>query len=182
MRLATAVAITFGLWASVSLAQGFKFSNEDTADKAREMETWPVCRRCWPARARPRSRTRKILVLIGEQQRSSPDRTSRSSPGYMGRFLRRPQRACRHWAWKTFTQEQIKAQIAQAEIDAYFKNGPDGALAASKKHAANFYALRGLISTQTVYNTLARVNQVVGADAVHADRCQRQGVIANQCR
>ena len=48
---------------------------------------------------------------------------------------------------------------AQAEIDAYFKNDPDAALGASKRLSAQ-YILRGLISSQTGYNTIVRVNQV----------------------
>jgi hypothetical protein len=36
----------------------------------------------------------------------------------------------------TYTQEEIRAQIAQAETDAYFRNDPDAALNASKKLGA----------------------------------------------
>ena len=50
-------------------------------------------------------------------------------------------------------------QAAQAEIDAYFKNDPDAALSASKRLSAQ-YVLRGLISTETAYNRIVRVNQV----------------------
>ena len=60
---------------------------------------------------------------------------------------------------KTITQSQIKAQVAQAEIDAYFKNDPDKALSASKRLAAQ-YILRGLITTEAGYNTIVRVNLV----------------------
>ena len=43
---------------------------------------------------------------------------------------------------RTYTPEEIRAQIAQAEIDAYFRNDPDAALAASKQLGASFM-LRG---------------------------------------
>ena len=60
---------------------------------------------------------------------------------------------------KTYTQAQITQQIAQAEMDAYFKNDPDAAISASKRLAAQ-YILRGVISTQANRNAVINVNQV----------------------
>jgi hypothetical protein len=59
----------------------------------------------------------------------------------------------------TYTPEEIRRQIAQAEIDAYFRNDPDAALSAAKRLGASFM-LRGLISSQAVMNPVVRVNQV----------------------
>ena len=59
----------------------------------------------------------------------------------------------------TYTPEEIRKQIAQAEIDAYFRNDPDAALAAAKRLGASF-VLRGLISTQASVNPVMPVNQV----------------------
>ena len=56
---------------------------------------------------------------------------------------------------RTYTPEEIRRQIAQAEIDAYFKNDPDAALAASKRLGASF-VLRGLISSQATRNPMMR--------------------------
>ena len=60
---------------------------------------------------------------------------------------------------RTYTPEEIRAQIAQAEIDAYFKNNPDLALSAAKRLGASF-VLRGLISSQASMNPIIPVNQV----------------------
>jgi hypothetical protein len=60
---------------------------------------------------------------------------------------------------RTYTPEEIRRQIAQAEIDAYFRNDPDAALAASKRLGAAF-VLRGLISSQAIPNPMMVVNQV----------------------
>src|SRR6202022_4983263 len=60
---------------------------------------------------------------------------------------------------RTFTPEEIRRQVPQAEIDAYFRNDPDAALAASKRLGANF-VLRGLISSQATRNPMMAVNQV----------------------
>src|SRR6266480_3682193 len=57
---------------------------------------------------------------------------------------------------KTYTPEEIRRQIAQAEIDAYFRNDPDAALAASKRLGASFI-LRGLISSQATRNPMMAV-------------------------
>ncbi len=59
----------------------------------------------------------------------------------------------------TFTPEEIRRQIAQAEIDAYFKNDPDAALSAAKRLGASFI-LRGLISSQAIPSIIAAVNTV----------------------
>jgi hypothetical protein len=60
---------------------------------------------------------------------------------------------------KTYTAEQIRKQIAQEEIDAYFKNEPDRALSASRRMAAQ-YVLRGVIASKAVRNPIVNVNQV----------------------
>jgi hypothetical protein len=60
---------------------------------------------------------------------------------------------------RTYSPEEIRKQVAQAEIDAYFKNDPDAAISASKRLAAQ-YILRGLIATQSGRNAIINVNQV----------------------
>ena len=60
---------------------------------------------------------------------------------------------------RTFTPEEIRRQIAQAEIDAYFRNDPEAALSASKRLGASF-VLRGVISSQAGRNPMIPVNQV----------------------
>ena len=57
------------------------------------------------------------------------------------------------------TPEQIQAAIAQAEIDAYFRNDPDAALAASRRLAASF-VLRGEILTRASVNPVLGINEV----------------------
>lgn len=60
---------------------------------------------------------------------------------------------------KTYTPEEQKARIAQAEMEAYFRNDPDAALAASSKMGAAFI-LKGGISTRTAYNQIVRLPEV----------------------
>jgi hypothetical protein len=60
---------------------------------------------------------------------------------------------------RTFTPAQIRAQVAQAEINAFFKNDPDAAISASRRLAAQ-YILRGVITSNTHRNAIVNVNQV----------------------
>lgn len=143
-------ALSGGAW-----AQGFKFSNEDTADKAQEAEQQAKVQALLASPCRAKIKDQKIMVLIGESRNGYLQTAQSSYSGHFDALNARLQRL----GLKTVTQAQIKAQVAQAEIDAYFKNDPDAALSASKRLSAQ-YILRGLISSQTGYNTIVRVNQV----------------------
>jgi hypothetical protein len=140
---------------SGAMAQSFKFSNDDNAEKALEAEQQAKVQALLASPCRAKIKNQKIMVLIGES-RDGYLQTSQSS--YSGHFDALNARL-QGLGLKTVTQAQIKAQIAQAEIDAYFKNNPDAALSASKRLSAQ-YILRGLISSQAGYNTIVRVNQV----------------------
>ncbi len=136
-------------------APGFKFSNEDTADQQREAETQARVQAILASPCRSKIKNQKVMVLIGESRNGYIQAAQSSYGGHFDALNSRLQRV----GLKTVTQGQIKAQVAQAEIDAYFKNDPDAALSASKRLSAQ-YILRGLISSETGYNRIVRVNQV----------------------
>jgi len=96
------------------------------------------------------------MVVIGELQ--SNGFVSAEQQNYGPHFQAVNQRL-RALGLATWTPEEIRKQVAQAEIDAYFRNNPDAALAASKRLGANF-VLRGLISSQATPNPVMAVNQV----------------------
>jgi len=137
-------------------AQGFKFSQPDDNAKMeeaarRERIAYELSTPC-----RADLKGKKIMVIIGEEQ----------SNGYItavqqnyGRHFQAINVRLRSLGLQTFTPEQIRAQIAQAEIDAYFKNNPDAALSAARRLGASFI-LRGLITAQASGNAIIRVNQV----------------------
>lgn len=135
--------------------QGFKFSNEDNADQQREAETQARVQAILASPCRSKIKNQKVMVLIGESHNGHVQAIQSSYGGPFDALNARLQRV----GLKTVTQAQIKAQVAQAEIDAYFKNDADAALGASKRLSAQ-YILRGLISTETAYNRIVRVNQV----------------------
>ena len=148
-----AAATLFG--GTAAHAQGFKFSDEDTSDQQEEAETQARVQAILASPCRSKIKNQKVMVLIGESRNGYIQAAQSNYGGPFDALNARLQRI----GLKTVTQGQIKAQVAQAEIDAYFKNDPDAALSASKRLSAQ-YVLRGLISTETAYNRIVRVNQV----------------------
>jgi hypothetical protein len=140
---------------TAAYAQGFKFSNEDQADKAAEAERQAKVRSLLATPCRDKIKNQKIMVLIGEDRNGVIFASQASYSPHVNAINERLQSL----GLKTYTQEQIRKQVAQAEIDAYFKNDPDAAISASKRLAAQ-YILRGLIATQAGRNAIVNVNQV----------------------
>jgi hypothetical protein len=152
--------IVFALLSAVVLvpayAQGFKFSQEDTAAKAAEAARQQAIIEQLSTPCRADLKDKKIMVVIGEV--ASNGVVSAQQSNYGPHFQAINQRL-RSLGLRTYTQEEIRKQIAQAEIDAYFRNDPDAALAASKRLGANF-VLRGLITSQATRNPIVAVNEV----------------------
>jgi len=99
---------------------------------------------------------KKIMVVIGEQHSSGYVIAEQQNYGAHFQVINA---RLRNLGLQTFTPEEIRGQIAQAELDAYFKNDPDGALSASRRLGAAF-VLRGLITSHASQNPMMRVNQV----------------------
>ncbi len=111
----------------------------------------------------------------GDDRRAAVERhRSRRSSRTTGRTSRRSTRGCARSGLRTYTPEEIRKQIAQAEIDAYFRNDPDAALAAAKRLGASF-VLRGLISSQAVPNPVMRRQPGLGEHGLHAHRQRTAG-------
>ena len=144
------------LSAGHAAAQGFKFSQPD--DNARMEEAARQDRIAYelstPCRADLKGK--KIMVIIGEEQSNGWINAQQQN---YGRHFQAINTRLRQLGLRTFTPEEIRAQIAQAEIDAYFKNNPDAALSAARRLGASFI-LRGLITSQASRNAIIRVNQV----------------------
>jgi len=141
-------------------AQTFKFSEQEAQDKAADKAEADARQGriaadlATPCRADLKGK--KIMVIIGEVQ--SNGFIAAQQQNYGPHFQAINSRL-RSLGLRTYTPEEIRAQIAQAEIDAYFRNDPDAALAASKKLGASF-VLKGLITAQAAGNLMIPVNQV----------------------
>jgi hypothetical protein len=104
---------------------------------------------------RQRLKDQRILFLVGEQSAGQWD----TDQGRFGEFIQVIDQRLKGLGLKTYTQQEIKSSIAQAELDAYFKNDPDAALVASKRFGAN-HILRGVISSRAAVNPIVQVNEV----------------------
>jgi hypothetical protein len=96
------------------------------------------------------------MVVIGERQSNGVVFAQQENYGPHFEAINARLRAL---GLSTYTPEEIRGQIAQAEIDAYFRNDPDAALSASRRLAASF-VLRGLIASEATRNPVMAVNQV----------------------
>src|SRR5207253_2518770 len=139
-----------------ALAEGFKFGQPDESDRIEKeaREDRIADQLSTPCRAGIKDK--KIMVVIGERQSNGVIAAQQQN---YGRHFQAINSRLRSLGLRTFTPEEIRRQIAQAEIDAYFRNDPDAALSASKRLGASF-VLRGLISTQASRNAMIPVNQV----------------------
>jgi hypothetical protein len=146
------------LIAGTVAAQGFKFEQNPGADQAAAEAAARQSRVAanLSTPCRQAIKDRKIVVIIGEQQSNG---IVLAQQGNYGPHFQLINGRLQQLGLRTYTPEEIRKQIAQAEIDAYFRNDPDAALSASRRLGANF-VLRGLITSQATYNPIVRVNQV----------------------
>ena len=137
-------------------ALAFKFSDDEQQTAADEAARRDRIAQLVSVPCRERIKGQKIMTVIAEQTGNGFFNVTQSRYGPHFHAINRRLRAL---GLKTYTQEEIRAQIAQAELEAYFRNDPDAALAASRKLGAN-YILRGVISTQSSINPVLRIPEV----------------------
>lgn len=137
-------------------AQGFKFSTPDVSQQAEQAARDDRIAQELSTPCRADLKGKKIMVIIGQQQDNGYINAQQQNYGPQFQAINVRLRSL---GLRTFTPEEIRAQIAQAEIDAYFKNNPDAALSAAKRLGANF-VLRGLITSEAGRNPMIPVNQV----------------------
>ena len=137
-------------------AEGFKFSEQDEADRAESEARQSRIAEQLSTPCRADLKGKKIMVVIGEMRSNGVIYAQQQN---YGPHFQAINTRLRGLGLRSYTPEEIRRQIAQAEIDAYFRNDPDAALAASKRLGASF-VLRGLISSQAQPNPMMNVNQV----------------------
>jgi hypothetical protein len=158
MRKPSALWLACWCVALSAQAQGFKFSDPPPGAQA---EAQAQAQRAARVEAqlgtpcRDRIKNRKIVVLIGEETNG----VISAGQGPFSRHVEAVNTRLKNLGLQTYSPEQIRRQIAQEEINAYFKNDPDRALSASRRMAAQ-YVLRGVIASSAVRNAMVNVNQV----------------------
>lgn len=155
------VLATFG-----TAVHAFKFSDEEPGNQA---EGAAKTQRAVgiPAACKERLKKERVLVLVAERGNNGIN----ADQGRYGLHFQGIDRRLQQQGMRTFSQDEIRKQVAQAEIDAHFRNDPDAALAAAKKLGASL-SLRGVISSRRAINPVLKINEVyvniafslVGAD------------------
>jgi hypothetical protein len=155
---AAAALLIAALLPPAAIAQGFKFEKDPGAAQqaAEAAARGSRVAENLSTPCKDAIMNKKIMVIIGEEQTNGVVLARQENYGPHFQLINARLQAL---GLRTYTPEEIRKQIAQAEIDAYFKNNPDAALSASKRLGANF-VLRGLITSQAAYNPIVRVNQV----------------------
>lgn len=148
--LATLLCLT------VSQSFAFSFSEEEAKEKA--AASAPKARAGGgglgePCRQAVKDKT--IMVVVGER---SARGINGDQAAYSSHFQAIDKRLKR-LGLNTVTQAEMKARVAQAEIDAYLKNDMDAAMNASKKMGADFI-LKGVISSRSAINPVLRIPEV----------------------
>ena len=142
--------------ASPAHAQRFSFSQPDDSEKQEREAREARIASDLSVECRADLKNKKIMVVIGERQSNGFIEARQQNYGPHFQAINKRLQAL---GLRTYTPEEIRRQIAQAEIDAYFRNDPDAALSASRRLGASFI-LRGLISAQAMPNPIMNVNQV----------------------
>ena len=95
------------------------------------------------------------MVLVAERGNNGLN----TDQGRYGSHFQSLDKRLQKLGMRTLSQEEIRKQVAQAEIDAHFRNDPDAALQAAQKHGAHL-TLRGVISSRRAINPMLRIPEV----------------------
>jgi hypothetical protein len=156
-RAITAVCVLLASSASAIALAGepFNFSKDEERERAEADAQATRIAELVSVPCQQRLKDKKILLLIAERTETELYATQ----DRYGPHIAVIESRLRALGLRPYTQEQIRAQIAQAEIDAYFRNDPDAAIAASRRLAAAF-VLRGDILTRASVNRVLGINEV----------------------
>lgn len=154
-----ALALAALVAAGPALAQqpGFKFSQQDDTERQEQeaRQNRIAAQLSTPCRASIKDK--KIVVVIGERRSNGIIAAEQQNYGPLFDAINGRLRSL---GLRTYTPEEIRRQIAQAEIDAYLRNDQDAMVSAATRLGASF-ALKGLISADATRNPMMNVNQVM---------------------
>jgi hypothetical protein len=109
----------------------------------------------------------RVVVLQTERYRGKHRATAALSaqaqsgvPADHGMLVGEINRRLRDIGLKTYSEAEIAAQIAQAEMAAFLNNDMDAAASAASRLGANFF-LRGVIDSQSRVNPVLGINEVL---------------------
>src|SRR4030095_11351684 len=153
---ALALATLFASGLAFAQQPVFSFSQQDDSERLEQEARQDRIAAQLSTPCKASIKDKKIMVLIGERRSNGYIAAEQQNYGPLYDAINNRLRSL---GLRTYTPEEIRRQIAQAEIDAYLKNDQDAMLSAAKRLGASF-VLRGLISAQAVTNPMMNVNQV----------------------
>lgn len=147
--------VMIGLLAGSPGSWAFRFSEQEGKGEAEAAAGQQQVQQLVSVPCQQRLKNQKIVTLIAERTTNGwVTLQSRYGPHFNAINTR-----LRSLGLRTYTQEEIRAQIAQAEIEAYFRNDPDAALSASRRLGAS-HVLRGAITTHMALNRVLGIPEV----------------------
>ncbi len=153
MHKSSAILLASWFFLAAAQAQGFSFSGEEAKERnaqaAEENQRDAYVQYELATPCKKAIKNQKIMVLVGENTQG----TVSARQGAFGEHVDAINKRLQMLGLRTFSSAQIRQQVAQAEIDAYFRNDPDAALNASRKMAAQ-YTLRGVIVSRAERNPM----------------------------
>lgn len=148
--------IALALALSVPLmSYAFSFSEEEAKDKAAAAPRPGSGGPAISAACKASLQKEKVMVLVAERGNNGFN----TDQSRYGPHFQRIDRRLQKYGMRTLSQEDIRKQVAQAEIDAAFRNDPDAAIQAAQKYGASM-TLRGVIGSRRAINPVLGINEV----------------------
>lgn len=166
---------------------GFSFSQEDekeaNAQASRSAEQSERVAQLMSIPCKDELREKKIAVVIGERHNDTQmagrismvqaaptftkkrsrvaviEPTGRGSQANYGVLFNEINQRLRDIGLKTYSEAEISAQVAQAEMEAFLNNDMDAAASAANRLSAHFF-LRGVIDSRSQVNPVLGINEV----------------------
>lgn len=135
----------------------FSFSDDEKEEQATARQQQETTKRLMSVSCSNKLKSKKIGLIVGETH--SDHRVRPVSSGSYGPLFNEINKRLKKLGLRTLTQQQIRNQIAQAEINAFLNNDPDAALNAASRLGASFI-LRGIISSRSHMNPIVHANEV----------------------
>lgn len=165
------VFLLFSLLVPARTGMPFSFSEEQDRqvreEADRKTEAAASAQRLLSVPCKNSLKNKKIAVVIGERHSGDGQRVG-VARGYgdggggdaaYGLLFSQINQRLRSVGLKTYSQSEIAAQVAQAEMEAFLNNNMDAAASAASRLGASFF-LKGVIATRTEINPILKINEV----------------------
>ncbi len=143
-----------------ALSEAFSFRESEERDAAAERwsaeERAAEVNRLLSVSCDEGLKKQKIALIIGEL---AEEQGVLYEPGKYGALFQEISRRLKDLGLRTYTQEEIQAQIAAEEVKAFLNNDVDSASSAARRLGARYF-LRGMIRSKVSLNPVARVEEV----------------------